>query len=324
MRALRFDRFGPPGQLQVQEIERPHSQGEEVVVQVHAAGVNPSDVKNVAGVMEGTTLPRTPGRDFAGVVADGPAELLRTEVWGTGGDIGFTRDGSHAEYLLLPSEAVRQKPRSLSLIEAGSIGLTYITAWLAIVDAAQLQAGETLLVIGATGGVGSAAIQIGRWQGSRVIGTVRREADRNVAHHNGADIVIDLSSGALADQIRDATGGKGANVILDTVGGPMFEPCLLSLARKGRQAEISSPAKDRRVSFDLIDFYHRESRLLGVDSRKLGVVDCGLILARLTPGFEQGALRPPASGIKLYPLSDGVAAYEAVAQGSGRVALVMR
>ena len=85
--------------------------------------------------MEGTTLPRTPGRDFAGVVADGPAELLRTEVWGTGGDIGFTRDGSHAEYLLLPSEAVRQKPRSLSLIEAGSIGLTYITAWLAIVDA---------------------------------------------------------------------------------------------------------------------------------------------------------------------------------------------
>ena len=107
MRALRFDRFGPPGQLQVQEIERPHSQREEVVVQVHAAGVNPSDVKNVAGVMEGTTLPRTPGRDFAGVVADGPAELLRTEVWGTGGDIGFTRAGSHAEYLLLPSEAAK-------------------------------------------------------------------------------------------------------------------------------------------------------------------------------------------------------------------------
>ena len=77
--------------------------------------------------------------------------------------------------------------------------------------------------------------------------------------------MIDLSSGALADQIRDATGGKGANVILDTVGGPMFEPCLLSLAWKGRQAEISSPAIDRRVSFDLIDFYHRESRLLGVD-----------------------------------------------------------
>src|SRR6266581_6005984 len=135
MRALRFDRFGPPSQLQVQEIGRPHPQRGEVVVQVHAAGVNPSDVKNVAGIMEGTTLPRTPGRDFAGVVTEGPAELLGTKVWGTGGDIGFTRDGSHAQYLLLPREAVRPKPASLSLLEAGSIGLTYVTAWLAIIDA---------------------------------------------------------------------------------------------------------------------------------------------------------------------------------------------
>ena len=110
MRALRFDRFGPPGQLQVQEIERPHSQREEVVVQVHAAGVNPSDVKNVAGMMEGTTLP------LARQVAISPGLSLMARLSfsapkcrGTGGDIGFTRDGSHAEYLLLPSEAVRQK-----------------------------------------------------------------------------------------------------------------------------------------------------------------------------------------------------------------------
>src|SRR5207248_8314941 len=142
--AVRFDRFGPPDQLQVQEIERRHSQRGEVVVQLHAAGVNPSDVKNIAGLMEDTTLPRTPGRDFAGVVSEGPAELVGTEVWGTGGDIGFTRDGSHAEYLLLPREAACPKPASLSFIEAGSIGLTYVTAWLAIIDGAQLQTGETL------------------------------------------------------------------------------------------------------------------------------------------------------------------------------------
>ena len=323
MRALRFDRFGPPGQLQVQEIERPHSQGGEVVVQLHAAGVNPSDVKNVAGVMEGTTLPRTPGRDFAGVVSEGPAELVGTEVWGTGGDIGFTRDGSHAEYLLLPREAACPKPASLSFIEAGSIGLTYVTAWLAIIDGAQLQTGETLLVVGATGGVGSAAIQIGKWKGAHVIGTVRRETGRTVAEQNGADVVIDLSGGELPRQVRNATGGKRADVIMDTVGGPMFEPCLVSLARKGRLVEISSPAKERRVSFDLIDFYHRESRLLGVDSRKFGVVESGSILAQLAPGFETDALRGPASGIKTYALREGVAAYEAVARGSGRVALTM-
>src|SRR5438874_3301561 len=193
MRALRFDRFGPPNQLQIQEMERPHSQRGEVVVQLHAAGVNPSDVKNGAGGMEDTTLPRTPGRDFAGVVSEGPAELVGTEVWGTGGDIGFTRDGSHAEYLLLPREAACPKPASLSFIEAGSIGLTYVTAWLAIIDGARLQTGETLLVVGATGGFGSAAIQIGKWKGAHVIGTVRRESSRSVAQQNGADVVIDLS-----------------------------------------------------------------------------------------------------------------------------------
>jgi NADPH:quinone reductase len=287
MRALRFDRFGPPDQLQVQEMERPHSQRSEVVVQLHAAGVNPSDVKNVAGAMEDTTLPRTPGRDFAGVVSEGPAELVGIEVWGTGGDIGFTRDGSHAEYLLLPREAACPKPASLSFIEAGSIGLTYVTAWLAIIDGARLQTGETLLVVGATGGVGSAAIQIGKWKGAHVIGTVRRESSRSVAQQNGADVVIDLSGGELPRQVRNAVGGNGADVIMDTVGGPMFEACLVSLAHKGRLVEISSPAKERRVSFDLIDFYHRESRLIGFDSRKFGVVESGSILAQLAPVSKQ-------------------------------------
>ncbi len=119
-----------------------------------------------------------------------------------------------------------------------------------------------------------------------------------------------------------ATNFEGASVILDTVGGPMFEPCIRSLAHKGRLLEISSPAKDRRVSFDLIDFYHREARLLGVDSRKLGVVECAAILKELTPGFETNALFPPSSGIQEYPLAEAVTAYEQVLKGgAGRVML---
>jgi NADPH:quinone reductase-like Zn-dependent oxidoreductase len=174
MRAVRFDNFGSPSNLKVQELPKPVLKQDEVLVEVHAAAVNPSDVKNVTGSMKHTTLPRIPGRDFAGVVIAGEESLINTEVWGTGGDLGFTRDGSHAEYIVLPKKAVSQKPKTLSMQQAGLVGVTYVTAWLCLINAAQLQAGETVLVIGATGGVGSAAMQIAKWKGAEVIGTVRR------------------------------------------------------------------------------------------------------------------------------------------------------
>jgi len=267
-------------------------------------------------------VPRTPGRDFAGIVVEGSQSLIGTEVWGTGGDIGFTRDGTHAQYIALPKEALTPKPRNFSMEEAGSIGVTYVTAWLCI-DAAQLAAGETVLVIGATGGVGSAAMQIAKWKGAHVLGTVRRESDRDLAQQSGADIVINLADKELSEAVLVATDSKGASVILDTVGGPMFEPCLQSLAHKGRLTEISSPAKERRVGFDLIDFYHRESRLFGVDSRALDARACASILGRLTPGFEAGALRPPVAGINRYSLQDAITAYEQVLNRSatGKVML---
>ncbi|OKH43745.1 hypothetical protein NIES2101_29830 [Calothrix sp. HK-06] len=315
MLAVRFDKFGTPSQLKIQDISKPSITSDEVLIEVHAAGINPSDVKNVAGNMENTTLPRTPGRDFAGIVVQGANELVGIEVWGTGGDIGFTRDGTHAQYITVPSAAIASKPKNLSMEEAGSIGVIYVTAYLSIIDAAQLKEEETVLVIGATGGVGSAAIQIAKWIGAKVIGTIRRESDRDLALQNGADIIINLGKESLPDAVMAATNQDGASVILDTVGGSMFEPCIQSLAHKGRLLEISSPAKERRVSFDLIDFYHREARLFGVDSRKLGVVECAAILKTLTPGFETGALFPPSSGIQEYPLAEAVTAYEQVLKG---------
>ena len=322
MLAVRIDHFGPPSELLIQELPKPNLASDEVLVEVHAAGINPSDVKNVSGNMQHTTVPRTPGRDFAGIVVEGSQSLIGTEVWGTGGDIGFTRDGTHAQYIALPKEALTPKPRKFSMEEAGSIGVTYVTAWLCI-DAAQLAAGETVLVIGATGGVGSAAMQIAKWKGAHVLGTVRRESDRDLAQQSGADIVINLADKELSEAVLAATDSKGASVILDTVGGPMFEPCLQSLAHKGRLTEISSPAKERRVGFDLIDFYHRESRLFGVDSRALDACACASILGRLTPGFEAGALRPPVAGINRYSLQDAITAYEQVLNRSatGKVML---
>jgi NADPH:quinone reductase len=160
MRAIRFETFGDPSVLELAEVPAPTADGTTAVVRVMAASINPSDVKNVAGAMKQTTLPRIPGRDFAGVVEAGPAEWIGAEVWGTGGDAGYTRDGSHAELIAVPIASLRRKPELLSFDQAASIGVNYMAAWSGI-EAAGLKAGETVLLIGAGGGVGGAAAQIG-------------------------------------------------------------------------------------------------------------------------------------------------------------------
>jgi NADPH2:quinone reductase len=104
MRVLRLHEFGSPG-LRIEELDTPTPSGDEVLVRVTAASVNPSDAKNVRGFMHQTRLPRTPGRDFAGTVVAGRGDMIGKEVWGTGGDLGFTRDGSHADHLLVPAAA---------------------------------------------------------------------------------------------------------------------------------------------------------------------------------------------------------------------------
>src|SRR4051795_7588606 len=106
MRAVVITQFGEPKSLKVEEVATPEPGADEALVEVRAAAINPSDVKNVTGAMHGTTLPRIPGRDFAGVVIGGERHLVGREVFGTGGDVGFTRDGSHAQFILLPTNAL--------------------------------------------------------------------------------------------------------------------------------------------------------------------------------------------------------------------------
>jgi NADPH:quinone reductase len=311
MFAVRCDRFGSPSELTVQHLPKPSLKPDEVLVEICAAAVNPSDVKNVMGVMAHTTLPRTPGRDWAGIVVAGSERLIGREVWGTGGDIGFTRDGSHSSHIVLPKDAVRPKPRNLSMQQAGSIGVTYVTAWLCLMETARLIAGETVLVIGATGGVGSAAIQIAKWKGAKVLATVRRESDSSAVRQLGADVAINLERSQLREEVFAATEGRGANIIVDTVGGVMVETCLGLLAPQGRLTEISAPAKERRICFDAIDFYRQQARLLGVDSRALSAIQCAPILDELTPGFETNQLFA-SDAIENYRLADAVKAYERV------------
>jgi NADPH:quinone reductase len=207
MRAIRFEAFGDPSVLQAVEVPAPVADEKTSVVRVMAASINPSDLKNVAGAMSQTTLPRIPGRDFAGVVEAGPSDWIGAEVWGTGGDVGFTRDGTHAELIAIPVASLRRKPRTLSFDEAAAAGVNYMAAWCGI-EAAGLKAGETVLLIGAGGGVGSAAAQIARRLGARVIG-VERSAPRPDAPICAIAETLIVGARDLPAEVRAATCGKG-------------------------------------------------------------------------------------------------------------------
>ena len=319
MLALRLERFGPPDMLEAVDVPMPVAGPGSALVHVAAASVNPSDVKNVEGAMEGTVLPRVPGRDFAGTVVDGPAEWVGAEVWGTGGDVGFTRDGSHAEAIQLPADALVRKPRNLSFEQAASIGVTFVVAWLGLVEYGQLQGGETVAVIGAGGGVGGAVAQIAKGLGARVIGLDRQPPPAGAPASGVLDAFVGTGETA-AQEVRRVTDGCGASLVFDAVGGVMFETALHLAAPRGRVVEISATGK-RRVEFDLIDFYHNETRLIGADSRKLDVVASGRLMAELVPGFETGLYKPPLIAER-YPLSNAREAYRAVARGiTGRVVL---
>src|SRR5271156_6684849 len=178
MRAMQFSEFGPVTNLRLVELPDPKADSRTAIVKVAAASISPSDVKNVQGKMEHTTLPRVPGRDYAGTVVQGPSEWIGAEVWGTGGEIGYLINGSHAELIAVPVASLRRKPRTLSLEQAAAVGVTYLAAWLGLVEYAQIRSGETLFVVGANGGVGSAVAQIGKWKGARVIGADVRPLDQ--------------------------------------------------------------------------------------------------------------------------------------------------
>jgi NADPH2:quinone reductase len=311
MRALKFYQTGSLDDLHVEEVSVPIPAAGEVLVEVKAAAINPSDVKNVQGKMHETTVPRIPGRDFAGMIVKGPDELLGRSVFGSGGNLGFGRDGSHAEYVAVPVTAVIPLPKNLSFEQAAGIGVAYITAWAALVNAAQIQAGETALILGTTGAVGSAATRIARKLGARVIGTARKVADIPPASALPVDDWIDLEAVDLATGVRRLTNGRGADIVFDVVGGALFEQCLSALAWRGRQVAISS-SPEPRVSFNLVDFYHNESRLLGVDSLKLSFEETAEILRQLTPGIESGTFPPPA--VETFRLDEGPRLYRDVAE----------
>jgi NADPH2:quinone reductase len=294
-----------------------------VTIDVHAAGINPSDAKAMLGLMPSAVFPRTPGRDFAGIVVDGPAQLIGTEVWGSGGDVGISRNGSHAERLVLPAEAVRRKPRALSMVEAGTIGVPFVTAHEGLRRAGYPKENDVVAAFGASGKVGQAVIQLASRAGARVFAVDRRpDAPRGFARHPVT--YIDSSRDKPSERIRAETGGRGADIVYNTVGSPYFAEANASMAKRARQVFIATV--DRAVPFDIFAFYRGMHTYVGVDSLALTAADCGSIFEALAPGFEDGSLRAfPVAASGTFALEQADDAYRKVLGGSpGRLAFVPR
>ncbi len=321
MKGLIFRNIGSLDNLKVEELPMPVPKTDEVLLKVYAAAINPIDVKNVLGIRQGTKPPRIPGRDFAGRVVSEDSPWYNKSVFGTGGDLGFGRDGSHAEFMTVPVEGLVEMPPELGYEQATSMGLVYFTAFAAIVKRGAVQSGEIVLVTGTTGAVGSAAAKIAAWKGARVLGTVRSQKDLETRNDLTFVEWINLESGSLPDSVKKLTGGKGANLILDVVGGELFDACLQSLAQRGRQIAIASSGNPR-VTFNLADFYHKEGHLMGLDTLEFSLSESAEILKGLLPGFKQRIFSP--SPVEIVSINEALSAYRAIADGSSRKKFVIR
>ena len=315
MKAIYIQQHGAVADLRISEVPRPSINGDQVLVRIEASGINPSDIVSIEGRFAGSVLPRIVGRDFAGKVVEGPAELIGTEVWGTGGDLGISRDGTHAEYVAIPTQAVTPRPKNLSAQEAAAVGVPFVTAFSALVRLGEVKAGQWVIVSGAAGAVGQAAIQLARARGARVIALIKDSTESWVSQSDAVEAISRSDQGDLEAVARAATQGKGADLALNGVGSPVFGSLLASLAVGGRQV-VYSAAGGREFPLDILAFYKKQSILLGLDTQKFDVTFCASILKEIGPLFESSALKPPLIGAS-YPLSDVTQAYGAVASGKG-------
>jgi NADPH:quinone reductase len=293
----------------------------ELLIELRASAVNPSDVKAATGLMPYAVFPRTSGRDYAGVVIDGPEGWIGREVFGSSGDLGIRRDGTHATHLAVEADAVVEKPKGLSWEEAAGIGVPFVTAMEGLRRAGIPKSSETILVMGVNGKVGQAAVQIASWHGARVIGVVRKREPYE-GHANSAVEVIDASATDVAPRVRELTGGKGADIVFNTVGDPYFQAAHKSLALRGRQILIATI--ERVVPFNILEFYRGQHTYVGIDTLGLSSVATGAVLRELGSGFASGHLKPfPINANAIYPLRDAKAAFVAVA-GSSRDRVILR
>ncbi len=306
MKAIRVHEFGGPETLRLEEIPDPQPGPGQVVVKVEAAGVNPVDTLIRSGGYGKRPLPYTPGSDAAGTVA-----AVGDDVMGmTAGDRVYTAmtiTGAYAEKAVCSAAQMRPLPESLSFAQGAGIFVPYYTAHYGLFARANGQPGETLLVHGASGGVGLAAVQMARAAGFVVIGTAGTEAGMHLVAEQGAHHVLNHHQEGYLDEVKALTGGKGVHIILEMLANVNLGKDLGILAPGGRVVVIGSRGQveiDPRVTMG------RNLSILGMSLSNATEVEMSRLHAALGAGLANGTLRPVIA--QEIPLAEAPRAHEAI------------
>src|SRR5436309_7189658 len=319
MKAIRVHGFGGPEVLRLEEVPTPQPGPGEVLVRMHAIGVNPVETYIRAGKYARLpALPYTPGNDGAGVVeqiGDSVTEFR-------GGDrvyVAGSISGTYAEFALCKTEQVHSLPANVSFAQGSAMGTPYATAYRGLFQRADAKPGETVLVHGASGGVGTAAVQLARARGLRVFGTASTEEGRKLAREQGAHEVFDHRAPDHFMQIMNATGGRGVDVIVELLANVNLGNDLTILANGGRVAIIGSRG---RVEINPRDAMQRDVDLRGMVLPNTPPADLASIHAALVAGLENGTLRPVIR--KEIPLTEAAKAHGAVMEPGAVGKVVLR
>jgi len=284
MKAIRFHEYGGPEVLKFEEVPDPVPGPGEALLRVHAVGVNPTDITTRSGrgnTRPGFSFPAMFGRDACGTVeaiGDGVTSLAV-------GDRVVVReaDYTYAEMAVAKEQQLYKVPDALGNLEAAAVGITYATAWDAVVNRANVQSGETVLVQGAAGGVGIAAVQIAKHLGATVIGTSASDDKLKWAATQGMDHGVNYSANDWPAQVKELTGGKGVDVIIDGVGGDPFVRCFECIVPEGRIAMFGAAA-GREISFNIGGIFRNMLTLRGAGGRGTSRADFERLLELLAAG----------------------------------------
>jgi NADPH2:quinone reductase len=318
MKAIRVHEFGGSEVLRLEEVPKPQPGPGQVLVRMQAIGVNPVETYIRAGTYARLpALPYTPGNDGAGVVeqiGESVTEFKPGDHVYTAGSLS----GTYAEFALCKTEQVHRLPENVSFVQGAAMGTPYATAYRGLFQRAGAKPGETVLVHGASGGVGTAAVQLARARGLRVFGTVGSDEGRKLAREQGAHEVFDHRAPDHFEQIMKATGGRGIEVIVELLANVNLGKDLTILAKRGRVAIIGSRG---RVEIDPRDTMQRDVDLRGMVLPNTPPEEMASIHAALVAGLENGTLRPVIG--REFPLAETAQAHRAVMEpgATGKIVL---
>jgi NADPH2:quinone reductase len=319
MKAIRVKEFGGPDVLRLEQVTAPKPGAGEVLVRIHASGVNPVETYIRAGKYARLPeLPYTPGNDGAGVVEEVGADVREFKA----GDRVYTAgsiSGTYAEFALCRKEQIHPLPANVSFAQGAAIGTPYATAYRGLFQRAVAKPGETVLVHGASGGVGTAAVQLARARGLRVFGTAGSDEGLKLVREQGAHEMFDHRVSEHFEQVMKATNGHGVDVIVEMLANVNLGKDLNILAKRGRVVVIGSRGP---VEINPRDAMQRDADVRGMILPNTPPAEMASIHAALVAGLENGTLRPVIG--KEFPLAEAAQAHQAMMKSGalGKIVLV--